>query len=676
MRIYMSTLNIEGTYLEGENPLPMFRNKNHHREVPIDDNFTEEQRLKLGYETGERYLPYQLQDRYSRERKDIILKTIILENELLRAVFLPEYGGRLYSLIDKKTDKDILYKNPVFQPANLAILNAWFSGGVEWNIGQVGHAFSTCSPVHAAKLNDSEGNDFLRIYEYERCKNIFWHIDFHLPQGSSELLVYVRMVNDNNSPVPMYYWTNIAVEETVKSRVFSTTSEVIYINTELKGHGLGHLPNLPSVPTADVTYPMQFPFSNEYFFQTPKECRSPWEAIVYEDGRLFYERSTSLLRYRKMFCWGHHAGGRRWCDFLAKPDEGNYLELQGGLAPTQMHGLDMPAHTTWDFTQVMGVTKVDTNLAYQENWHEAREYIEEQVDFQFDETEVYDVYGRLEALAHMHPEEMLHIGSQWGTLEKIRREKLGNRGIPTGFNFFAETSLEAPQKPWLELLQSGSFAECDINEIPVSWMVQDDWMKLLEESLLVVENQTWTAYLHYGVMLYEKGLDDEAIEAWKSSLRIKPSAWVYRNLAEVSKRNGSLSEALSYMEKAYLISNGFPDRAFVEEYLNLIIQNNEFKMAWDLYETLPEEFAQSDRIQIILGVAAIELDKDLFIENLFNTEFAVIREGEVQIIDLWYKYNAKKLAKAQNVELSLDLIEEAKRLFPPPTNIDFRVIGS
>ncbi|WP_340003969.1 DUF5107 domain-containing protein [Paenibacillus sp. FSL K6-0276] len=93
------------------------------------------------------------------------MKSIVLENDVLKAVFLPEYGGRLYSLKDKRTNKDILYTNPVFQPANLAILNAWFSGGIEWNVGQVGHTFTTASPVHAAKLMDDKGNEFLRIYE-------------------------------------------------------------------------------------------------------------------------------------------------------------------------------------------------------------------------------------------------------------------------------------------------------------------------------------------------------------------------------------------------------------------------------------------------------------------------------------------------------------------------------
>lgn len=123
-------------------------------------------------------------------------------------------------------------------------------------MGQVGHTFTTASPVHAAKLMDDKGNEFLRIYEYERCKNIFWHIDFHLPHGAKELSVYVRIINDSEAPVPMYYWTNIAAPETLQSRVFSSTSKVIYIDHQVKGFGLGDLPELPSVPNEDSSYPM------------------------------------------------------------------------------------------------------------------------------------------------------------------------------------------------------------------------------------------------------------------------------------------------------------------------------------------------------------------------------------------------------------------------------------
>lgn len=246
------------------------------------------------------------------------------------------------------------------------------------------------------------------------------------------MLVYVRMVNDTDRDIPMYWWTNISVEETAQSRGFSSAGEVIYIDPRIGGFGAGKMPYLPTVPESDISYPLNFPFSNEYFFQTPEYYKAPWEAVVYEDSGVFYERSTSLLRYRKMFCWGNHAGGRRWCDFLAKPGEGNYIEIQGGLAPTQLNGLDMPAHSVWDFTQIFGVSEVDTNVAYQNNWDDAYAYIQEEVERNISEAKVYTIHDKLQALDERLPEEMLHTGSGWGTLERIRREKTEGGTTPKG----------------------------------------------------------------------------------------------------------------------------------------------------------------------------------------------------------------------------------------------------
>jgi len=674
MKVSLSTLYLEGVPVEGENPLPMFRNRNHHSDVAENGTFTAEQREYLGYETGERYLPYRMQDRYTRDRKPMGLKAILLENDILKATFLPEYGGRLYSLKDKRTDREILYRNPVLQPANLSILNAWFSGGIEWNIGQVGHTFTTCSPLHAAAVKDKDGHEFLRLYDYERCKNIFWHIDCHLPPGAEQLAVYVRMVNDSDKPVPMYWWTNIAVEETQDARVFSSTSKVIYLDMEVKGFGLDDLPHLPSAPQVDASYPMRIPFSNEYFFQTEAAYSSPWEAVAYEDGRLFYERSTSLLRYRKMFCWGNHQGGRRWCDFLARPGEGNYIEVQGGLAPTQRHGIDMPANTVWDFTQLFGVSRVDTAQSLENPWVQANQYIQDHVDSILSEDEVNRVHLKLQAQAEKHPDRLLSKGSGWGALERVRREKLGDRAIPLGFDF-EDMTLDAPQYPWLALLEEGQLPDQDVHSIPVSWMIQEDWFKLLQDSMQRTNQPSWVSLLHYGVMLYEYGREREAVEAWEKSLHMAPSPWVYRNLAVVKKQQGDTPAALAFYEQAYALANGFPDRAFVEEYLNLLIASEAYQQAWDVYEALPSDYASSDRIQIIMGTAALELDKYAFIEKLFNTEFAVIREGEIRVVDIWYQYHAKQLANARHTQVTPELLEEAIASFPPPVHIDFRLIS-
>jgi len=67
-------------------------------------------------------LPYMIQDEYNRERKEREFDAAFLENEYLKAVFFPQLGERLWSLYDKKAKKELLYKNDIFQPVNLAQL--------------------------------------------------------------------------------------------------------------------------------------------------------------------------------------------------------------------------------------------------------------------------------------------------------------------------------------------------------------------------------------------------------------------------------------------------------------------------------------------------------------------------------------------------------------------------
>ncbi|MDG0790069.1 hypothetical protein OMP38_03780 [Cohnella ginsengisoli] len=349
------------------------------------------------------------------------------------------------------------------------------------------------------------------------------------------------------------------------------------------------------------------------------------------------------------------------------------MRYKGGLAPTQVHGLDMPPHTEWDFVQILGVTDADPERAYAESWDNARDYVQERLDTNLREEEVDRVYRKLQTHASKDPEVSLHDGSGWGALERLRREQEKDRPVPAGFAF-ADRTLGVPQYPWLALLQQGALPDGDVRDIPASWMVQDEWLDKVRESLKQEENQTWTVWMHYGVMLYERGLEAEAMEAWESSLQAKPSAWVYRNLAQLMIQRDQPERAMSYYESAYSIDNGFPDKAFAEEYLQLLTQCKKYEKAWVVYEALPADFAASDRIRIIVGAAALALDKEAFLDHLFAAEFAVIREGETLIVDLWYQYNARKMAQARNIELTPELMEEVTRNCPPPRNIDFRLI--
>lgn len=132
------TMTISATPLGKVNPLPDIMNNTYiHVDYEMTSVVTEEESRWIGWGMLPTMLPYLTQDGYTREQQETEFPTVVLENKYLRAVFLPTMGGRLWQLYDKIADRDLLYVNPVFQPCNLALRNAWFSGGVEFNVGMI-----------------------------------------------------------------------------------------------------------------------------------------------------------------------------------------------------------------------------------------------------------------------------------------------------------------------------------------------------------------------------------------------------------------------------------------------------------------------------------------------------------------------------------------------------------
>ena len=174
-----------------------------------------------GFNWGEdSILPYQVSDDYDREQRPAELDVLVIENERLRAVIAPSLGGRLLELKDLASGRDLVFRNPVFQPANLAALNAWFSGGIEWNGLIPGHTPFTCAPVFAG-VRETEQGPILRIYEFDRIVEATWQIDLFLPAGSAQLFAHGRIVNPSAEPRLAYWWTNIAAPMSEGTRVLS-----------------------------------------------------------------------------------------------------------------------------------------------------------------------------------------------------------------------------------------------------------------------------------------------------------------------------------------------------------------------------------------------------------------------------------------------------------------------
>ncbi|HET6633815.1 MAG TPA: DUF5107 domain-containing protein, partial [Streptomyces sp.] len=210
-----STLTLPAAPVGPANPLPALLppDETHHLTPQERAALPPRMARQLGYEPLRSVLPTGVLDGYRRRRTPTEMPTVEIENDRLRAVVLPGLGGRVYSLLHKPTGRELLYTNPVLQPANFALNGAWFSGGIEWNIGATGHTTLSCAPVHAARVTAPGGGQMLRLWEWERLRDTPFQVDLWLPDGSDFLFVGVRIRNPHDHPVPVYWWSNIAVPE-------------------------------------------------------------------------------------------------------------------------------------------------------------------------------------------------------------------------------------------------------------------------------------------------------------------------------------------------------------------------------------------------------------------------------------------------------------------------------
>ena len=672
-----------GAPLKGTNPLPIFRARKY-SELKTSEKYPDELKENSCYIA--KVLPYLMQDRYTRKKETLHLKSYVLENEYLSARFLPEFGGRLHSLYDKVNKRELLFANPVIQPGNVATRNAWLSGGIEWNLGNFGHCYTTCDNMFSVILDDGEGNEFLRIYEFERNKSIFWQVDFHLPEGSPHLFAHVKTVNPFDRATTTYWWTNIAVPID-GTRVLASNKNVMSFIGGVADYE--RLPYLDALPGIEATYPDRAPKSFDYFIQKNKDGESTWESAAYPDGVVFYERSTAPLYYKKLFVWGNHPAGLNWQHSLSDgKGTGYYAELQAGIAPSQLHDKLMPANTTYEWTQCFGGVRLNADKLFDENYDNAVAYFDSELNKRMtaDEINAYDEKFKVLADLAFTEDKILHFGSGFGALE-VKRMAIDGDGTPPQSMLFPESTIGEAEEPWLALLNDGKLPEYDSKCLPNSYMVSGKWLPRIKKA--AEDAPTWFSLLHYGVAAYEYSRTDVilrysydentdamqekiALASFERSAELCPNVVALRNLAKIVT-----DKTEYYYDKALSLPEALDDFALVSEYLGYLTTTKRYEKAWSIFESLPEKYKKIDRIRIYAAYAAIKLQNFNYLEIFFKEDHCDVREGESALTDVWFEYCALKMAKERGIENPTEeqlelLIDEAWENCPPDPAIDYR----
>ncbi len=609
-------------------------------------------------------LPYLQQDNYDRDRRLRAFKVAVLENENLKATVLTELGGRLYSLYDKKAGKEILYTNPVFQPANLSLRNAWFSGGVEWNVSIKGHNPLTCSPLFVAKVK-ANGEEGLRVYEYERKRKIVYSIDFFLPKNSETLLVIPKIENTEDEQKFCYWWSNIAVPEEEKTRVIVPASKAFVSSYDKNRYFVDYL-SVPTIDGRDTSYPSNARCSNDFFYDIPKD-EEKWIASVDGNGEGLIQVSTSFLKGRKMFIWGRGEGGKNWQRFLTDEKTGGYVEIQAGLTHTQMQHLPLLPRTTWSWIEAYGKVSVGSSAhgEYDEAVRKTKSELQKMFPGGIEKTleTLKDAYGNAKIV------QIMQYGSGWGALENELNALCGKDKISSDCPF-DEGSLGEEQAPFYALIKNGFMQERDEKKAIKGYGSGETLKKLLEKSLQREEGDNWFSRYHLGVVCFGLEQEDEAREHWEKSLERKPNGWAMRNLAMLDKKDGKRERAVEQMLKAVEL---MPHFSLYKDCAMMLIWAEEYERCINLVDSAPVEMLANGRLLYYKAYCLHKVGKNAEASEIINQDFIMsdIKEGELSISELWYRVYGELLFGNENIteEEKIKGVDEKM----PLGKLDFRM---
>jgi tetratricopeptide (TPR) repeat protein len=686
-------VSIPAAPLGSENPLPALTPcADPHRIDPHDrDGLPADMARQIGYAPLRSVLPVRLLDGYGRDRVPAELDALVIENSRVRATVLPGLGGRLHSLVHKPTGRELLYRNPVFQPADFALAGAWFSGGVEWNLGATGHCAHTCAPLHAARVPAPDGGEMLRLWEWERLRDLPFQIDFWLPSDSDFLYVGVRVRNPHDRTVPAYWWSNIAVPETARTRVLAPADAAWHFDYRgLLSHvpvpGGPHRTGPSATAATDITYSTRSQYAADYFFDIPADDRR-WVTALDGDGHGLVQTSTDHLRGRKLFLWGTGRGGQRWQEWLTEPGTGGYAEIQAGIARTQLEHVPLPAESDLSWLEAYGPLTADPALVHGDDWTAARTEAAVRLEAALPRRTVEAAYDTWLAYADRDPGDILATGSGWGALEAER----GHFHLP-GTPFAAATLGDA-QKPWLELLLAGVFPRPVADTVPGPCLVSPEWRELLEAADTYPGNE-WFRDYHLGIAQWAADDRAQAVRSWERSLAAHPSPWTLRALAVAEAADGERERAAERYVEAYdclagtlLTRAEWPDavresavavqRALTLEAVPALLAAGRTADADRLLArpaaggTAPLD---GGRIRLLRARTALAQGDPVRARALFDEGFVVddLHEGDEALSDTWYAV-AEALLATGGLPLSDELRARARREHPLPAAYDFRM---
>ena len=264
--------------------------------------------------------PYTLNEILTNTKIDKAYNAVVLENEYIKVVVLPEIGGRLHGALDKTNNYVWMYWQKTVKPGLISMSGAWISGGIEWNFPH-GHRPSCFMPVDHRLVHNPDGSATVWVGETEPIFRMRWLVGLTVFPGRSYVRADYIFSNPTNVPHSFMFWATAATHA-------NEYTQAQYPGDMVTGHGKHEFWNWPIHNGVDLTWWKNVPNASSFFaFNNPSEWFGTYDHQA--QGGTVHFANVHTMPGKKLWTWGSGPSGRIWEDILTEGG-GPYFEPQAG----------------------------------------------------------------------------------------------------------------------------------------------------------------------------------------------------------------------------------------------------------------------------------------------------------------------------------------------------------
>lgn len=134
---------------------------------------------------------------------------IALENEFLRATICPDLGGKIYSLQEKQTGREVLFEPVSIHPVRILPRMGFIPGGIEVSF-PISHSPVQLAPVHF-QCQPDPARARVTCGERELHSGMQWSVEYSLGTADRFLTQRTCFRNPGERTLPWMSWSNAAL---------------------------------------------------------------------------------------------------------------------------------------------------------------------------------------------------------------------------------------------------------------------------------------------------------------------------------------------------------------------------------------------------------------------------------------------------------------------------------